>query len=439
MHAPLLCTAALLALHLAAGAASAQPVSRFDAVVAASPADYATRRAELLRDARRARTLLERELRTGTDPSRRMLARALSRRLAAPGRAAGLDAWTMSPRTAVLHNPAFRAQAELAAAYQGEPALAFERLFAAEAVSSWEAQALGSVVAGGGADAFGALASLLPRHVALGETLLEMDPAAAEDVLLRTMGRLEDPEDAPTLIAALGRAAAGPQSANALAALRRTFSTSRDDDLRRAAAAALGQRRDRASVALLLDSLAEPDQTAGSGTRREVTLRALGSILGPADLYREILRRVADRDDRIRLGAAHALGHRAPDARADELLATLPRDAQVLATLAADRGAAVRVSALASLAWLAIRVDVRLHDAPRSPLPAVVRDRVLSAMTAADVETRTSALDALWRLAEARLVARDAVTRRAVERIAREDPIEGLRRFARDVLTSLNR
>ncbi len=438
MRAILLCTAALLALHLAGVAASAQPVSRFDAVVAASPADYAARRAELLRDARRARTLLERELVTGTDPSRRMLARALSRRLVAPRRAAGLDAWTMSPRTAVLHNPAFRAQEELAAAYQGEPALAFERLFAAEAVSHWEAQALGSVVAGGGADAFGALASILPRHVALGETLLQMDPAAAEDVMLRAMGRLVDPDDAPALIAALGRAA-GPRPANALAALRRTFSTSRDDDLRRAAAEALGQRRDRGSAALLLDSLAEPDQTAGSGTRREVTLRALGRIFGPADLDREILRRVADRDDRIRLGAAHALGHRAPDARADELLATLPRDALVLATLAADRSAAVRVSALASLAWLAIRVDVRLHDAPRSPLPAVVRDRVLSAMTAADVETRTSALDALWRLAEARLVARDAVTRRAVERIARADPVEGLRRFARDVLASLNR
>jgi HEAT repeat protein len=431
-------TLAFLLFRVGGGTASAQPVaSRFDAVIEASPDEYAARRAELLTGGRGARSVLEREIATGTDAVRRMIARALRRRLDAPARAAALDRWRMSRETASLHNPEFRAEAELAAAFRGEPALAFERLFAVEASSAWEARALGSVVAAGGGDAFAALGSLVARHPALADTLLRLDRAGAEDVLLRAIDRVEDPDAKPSLISALGRAA-GPRPGPTLSALRRMFTTSRDDDVRRAAAEALGQRGDRVSVSMLFDSLAEPDQTAGQGTRREITVRALGRILGPAELDRQILERLRDPRETIRQGAAYALGNRAPDVRGRELLPTLPRDTEALARLAGDPSAAVRVTALESLAWLAIRVDVGSSGPPPPRLPAAVRDRVLSALTAAHLETRRHALDALWRLGGAGLVGRDATARRAIERVFREDPDDQTRRFARQVLDSFS-
>jgi hypothetical protein len=426
-------------LTLLAAEAAAQPLAtRLDAALAAPPERYPERRRELLAAGPAARTFLAREAVSGADPVRRTIARALSRRAGDPRRAAALDRWRPSPETSRLHNPEFRARAELTAAYAGEPALAFERLFSAARPSDFEVLALGDVVVAGRGDAFAVLATLVGRHGALADFLVQLDRAAAEDVLSNALAAGPPRETTLRLVAALGHAA-GPHRGRALASLRSTFATSRDDDTRRAAVRALASRGDRGAVPTLFASLLEADQTAGQGTRREVTLGALGQILGAADLDRELLRRAADRDEPTRRVAAFALGHRAPAARWNELLHTFPRDAQALATLAADASPAVREAALESLAWLAIRIGVRPPGGQPAPLPRTVAASVVASLQDRHPEVRRQGLSALWRLSESHLLHADASARRAVERIAREDPDLAMRSFAREVSATMAR
>lgn len=403
----------VVSLVPAAARAGDTLAARFEAAVAARGEAYRARRAKLVGAGRKALALLDREAEEGKTAARRALAAAIAFRIRNPQTAARLDAFAPPARCGMRRNPMPGFQASIHRAYRAHPALAFERLATGTELVHWQIRGLCRAVAESKRDAAERLVCLLGLHPLAGLELARLEGPRAGPPLAGALEEAKSRDAKLLLIEAL--AVSHTRAGRARQAARRLLRDPPDEDIEKAAIRALGAMRDRQVAAELLRSLAVPDTTDGSGARREVTVRALQSILGPAEVERRATSLAGQDDPVLRRAAACLLGWLTREGRAS---------ARQLARLIRDPAPEVRLEALASLAWLCVQLD------PKTPAPDLgdeIEHAVLQATRANEARERIAAAGALWRLVVEKMRPVSRPIRHRVVQMALSDPDERVR------------